>query len=79
MDEGDTAIVTRLPACDFCKAYAAHIWKKYGAVVEIQPARFDAQTIQGSWANMCPDHFLEKGYGKLGTGFGQRLIEEGPK
>ena len=56
----DKVEVTRLPKCDFCD--------------DGSDASFDAKTIFGSWANMCENHFFEYGFGRLGTGYGQRLV-----
>ncbi len=39
-------------------------------------ARFDGMTTYGPWGNMCEPHFDTYGVG-LGTGKGQRLVEEG--
>ncbi len=54
--------VTRLPNCDIC-AQGGHI----------QPAKYDAKTIMGPWANLCQKHYEDFGI-QLGTGFGQRLV-----
>ena len=61
---GQFAIVTELPECDFgdtCK-----------------PANFDSvcNINMRSWAYMCAAHYREYGIGKLGTGFGQKLLVE---
>jgi len=53
------------PDCDICKAL------RYA---EPKKAEFDARTQSGSWAFMCSDHFELHGLGKLGTGYGQRLV-----
>lgn len=56
-------IVSELPDCDYCKMEG-----------NIRPARYDARTIHGPWANMCHLHFLRMTSGRLGTGIGQELI-----
>ena len=50
---GTVAVVTELPECDFC----------------YEPARYDAVvTVGGSTgANLCGDHYREKGSGTLGA------------
>ena len=53
--------VRRLPLCDFC----------FGE--DLCAARYDGKTKQGSWANMCEQHFKVHGVG-LGTGRGQKLL-----
>jgi len=52
--------VLELPDCDICGETAA----------------FDAKTVNGPWANLCPAHYARLGYG-LGLGKGQRLILKG--
>jgi hypothetical protein len=37
-------------------------------------ARYDARTVQGQWANLCQAHFVALTLGRLGTGYGQRLV-----
>ncbi len=54
--------VARLPKCDF-----EHRGGCFNA------ARYDGKTKQGSWANMCEQHFEIYGVG-LGTGRGQKLL-----
>lgn len=49
--------VPELPACDFCG----------------EPAEYDAATLFGPWAYMCPSHWQEHSMRKLGTGLGQKL------
>ena len=51
-------VINQERSCDFCG----------------ETAQYDAITIYGPWANMCQDCFDGKGMGKLGTGFGQRLV-----
>ncbi|ALY10885.1 hypothetical protein WILDE_104 [Arthrobacter phage Wilde] len=58
------AYVASLPDCDFCK-HDDGVSK---------PAEYDAKTIYGPWANMCGAHFVERGTGTLGTGYGQQLV-----
>lgn len=55
-----TALVSKLPKCDFCQA----------------EAKYDAKTVQGPWAFMCSRHWLWHGTGELGIGYGQKLILE---
>jgi hypothetical protein len=38
------------------------------------PAHYDARTNDGRWANVCEAHFRSHTPGRLGTGYGQRLI-----
>jgi len=58
--------VRRLPDCDVCK------FETPGE--KPRPAAYDGKTIHGPWANMCEEHWKSHGVGRLGTGFGQRLI-----
>lgn len=51
--------MARIPTCDICKD---------------RPAEYDGKTVMGPWAYMCGVCWREIGIGKLGTGFGQRLI-----
>lgn len=38
---------------------------------------YDAKTVMGPWANMCPSCFnLGPGIGKLSTGFGQEYTKQ---
>jgi len=53
--------VAQLPPCDICR----------GATV---PAVYDGRTVHGPWAYMCEAHWAEHGVGRLGTGYGQRLV-----
>lgn len=57
-----TAVVAKLPKCDFCTN---------GGVDT--PAHFDGKTLFGPWAYMCSLHFAAYGVG-LGLGVGQKLI-----
>jgi hypothetical protein len=54
--------VSKLPACDFCKAAGIK-----------NDATYDGKTTDGPWASMCSNHFHWHGVG-LGTGRGQKLI-----
>lgn len=55
-----SVIVRHLPDCDFCG----------------KPAKYDAKTRLGPWANMCAMCWRTKAmYKSLGTGLGQRLVE----
>jgi hypothetical protein len=56
----NTVEVPQYPACDFCGT-TAH----YDASVPL---------YGGTWANLCDDHFFELGPGRLGTGYGQKLV-----
>lgn len=58
----DSVIVSRLPLCDIC-----------AQVGNESVAEYDAKTVFGPWANLCGTCF-RKHAGKLGTGFGQRLV-----
>lgn len=51
--------------CNFCESEGAE---------EIKPAQYDAKTDFGPWAYMCEDHWNTRGLGRLGTGFGQKLV-----
>ena len=54
-----TAILARIPACDFCG----------------QDAAYDTRTRMGGvWAYACQPCWERYGVGQLGTGHGQRLI-----
>jgi hypothetical protein len=45
-------------SCDYCGAKAI----------------YDAKTENGCWVFACEDHFRFKTLGRLGLGFGQRLV-----
>jgi hypothetical protein len=62
----DRVEVPRLPLCDFVEEH------EKGSPVPF--ADYDARTKFGPWANMCEMHYQKYGPGRLGTGFGQRLI-----
>ena len=51
-----------IPKCDICQT---------------RKAKYDAKTVQGPWAYMCQSDWLAYGGtgGKLGTGYGQELVE----
>ncbi len=70
-EEGTVAYVSELPMCAICKMNG-------DATV---PAMYDGATRMGPWATMCPTHFGLYGFGRLGTGIGQRfvLVEEEEK
>lgn len=55
--------VTEIPDCDFCRA-----------MFQQTPAAVDGRTIYGAWAYMCDRHWRQMGVGKLGTGYGQKLV-----
>jgi hypothetical protein len=48
----------KIPKCDFCD----------------QPAKYDAPTIGGPWANMCPVHYKKNGH-PHSSGLGSILIQ----
>lgn len=54
--------VKHLPTCQFCTNNTL--------------ASYDARTVFGSWAYLCEEHFYPYTEGRLGTGWGQRLILE---
>jgi hypothetical protein len=56
----DTAEITQYPDCDFCGVIA-----HYDAMVPL---------YGGSWAYLCDEHFFQLGPGRLGTGYGQKLV-----
>jgi len=58
-NEWTIAYVDHRPTCDFCAKTAV----------------YDAKMTQGPWAFMCDDHFGSESDGRLGLGFGQRLVE----
>jgi hypothetical protein len=58
----DTAYVTKLPKCNYPHPE--------GPV----DALYDAKTDEGPWAYLCENHFQHNSVGRLGTGYGQRLI-----
>ncbi len=58
----DIVYVGTFPACDMCAQAGVST-----------PAAYDAATIFGPWANMCPGCMQRFGVG-LGTGRGQRLL-----
>lgn len=54
------AQMTRIPLCDFCT----------------DPAGYDAQMLgRTAWAYFCEYHFGSSSVGRLGTGYGQRLVK----
>ena len=62
MSGGKVAYVDKIPNCDFCK---------------LKHAKYDAKTVHGPWANMCPDCFNMHALGKTGLGYGQELRLKG--
>jgi hypothetical protein len=54
----ETATVATLPNCDFCG----------------EQAQYDGATFLGPWAYMCEADWKVNSTGKLGTGYGQRLV-----
>lgn len=65
---GQFTIVSELPKCDFSD----------GVAVICKPAKFDSvcNINMRSWANMCAAHYREYGIGKLGIGYGQKLLTD---
>jgi hypothetical protein len=55
-------IVQDLPVCDICQT---------------STAVYDAKTTQGPWAYMCEPCWNAYGVGRLGTGYGQKLVPHG--
>ena len=53
------AEMARIPSCDFCYADAC----------------YDGKTTAGPWAYMCETHWEKYGLGRIGLGFGQRLVK----
>lgn len=53
------AIVLSLPSCDFTCG---------------KEAEFDGATKMGPWAYMCADCWEKHGVGRLGLGYGQKLV-----
>lgn len=72
----DSVRITRPRACDYCQSAADLVAKTTNEleVVNVSPATVDGRTKHGHWANMCDDHWKIHGVGRLGTGYGQRLI-----
>jgi hypothetical protein len=65
-ENGTVAIVAVIPQCDI------HRYDKKQMGV---PAKYDAKTKKGPWANMCDECFKEEAmYPDLGVGKGQRLV-----
>jgi len=62
-----TALVSKLPNCDFCTAEGV-----------TEPAEYDGKTKRGPWGYMCQQHFDQYGVG-LGLGLGQKLVLESPE
>ncbi len=69
-----SVVIPKLPSCDICT---------YGlppSIPKVSPPRnalFDSRMRNStSWANMCQEHYDLVGIGKLGTGYGQKLISE---
>lgn len=51
-------VISEARACDLCG----------------ETALYDARTHFGSWAYLCQLHFEDVTDGRLGTGYGQRLV-----
>jgi len=56
--KGEEVLVSELPKCDICG----------------EKAKYDSKTKSGPWGYLCEKHYEEYGVGKLGVGFGQKLI-----
>jgi hypothetical protein len=60
----DTAYVTTMPDCDFCKQSGV-----------TRKAKYDLRTKWGQWANGCQIHYVNnRAHTELGTGHGQLLV-----
>lgn len=57
------AVVAQLPLCDICDHSDGPVYAEY-----------DARLIYGGWANLCEGHFRRYTSGRLGVGYGQRLV-----
>jgi hypothetical protein len=58
--------VLELPDCDFC-----HMFEHS---VSGTKAEYDAKAKDGPWAYMCYRHWRSKSFGRLGMGWGQKLV-----
>lgn len=65
----DKVEVYRLPLCDFIEEHEKD--------QPVPQASYDARTTFGPWAYMCEEHYQKYGPGRLGTGYGQRLVLKG--
>jgi len=65
----EAVAVSSLPECDICKFVETRLHP--------ERALFDMKTHAGPWANMCHPHACSHGVGRLGTGYGQRLVIPG--
>lgn len=54
-----------LPDCDVCPTRG---------VSPAGEASYDGKTVYGPWAYMCEPCWAAVGVGRLGTGYGQRLV-----
>ena len=52
-----------IPPCDVCRSDGVE-----------RDAAYDAKTMHGSWAFLCQEHFDAIGPGRLGVGYGQKLV-----
>jgi len=59
---GQSVKVAELPPCDLCG--------------DGTPAQYDSRTVHGPWGYLCAAHWRSEGPGRLGTGYGQRLVVE---
>jgi hypothetical protein len=65
-------IVPALPVCDICQ-YGDPFTRE--RVAPPRNALYDSKTnFSSSWANMCQEHYGMYGVGRLGTGYGQKLV-----
>lgn len=60
--------MAELPDCDIHKSQNQTV-----------TAAYDGKTVHGPWAYMCESCWLLHGVGRLGTGYGQRLILAQPE
>lgn len=58
-EKGEYVEVSSLPLCDVC---------------ERLPAFYDTKTVHGPWGYLCKVCYQIHGVGRLGVGYGQRLI-----
>lgn len=58
-DMANEVKMAQIPNCDLCG----------------EPAAYDGKTKHGPWAYMCERCWRTDGIGKLGTGFGQKLVK----
>ena len=69
--KGEAVAISVQPPCDMC-VYVERVPRE-----KANRALYDAKTVAGPWANMCQEHMTEHGPGRLGVGYGQRLVIPG--